>query len=333
MYCHISVLLQEVIKYLSPKPGQYFVDCTLGGGGHALELAKQVLPNGKILGLDLDPLAIENTRNKAAKANIKNLVIVQDNFKNLEKIIRAHFNYPISGLLLDLGLSSALLETSGRGFSFQKDEPLDMRFNPAVAALTAKEIINAWPESELVRIFQKYGEEPKAKKIAQAIVAARRAQAINTTFELSGLISKIVGHKNETGFKIKKPGSLKGLGGTRTVYVREKNPATRAFQALRLAVNNEFENLKQILPQVQKVLEPGARLAVISFHSLEDRIVKDFFRAESRGCLCPPAFPICCCGHNPTLKIITKKPVAPSIDEVQFNPRSRSAKLRVAEKI
>ncbi|NQU77575.1 16S rRNA (cytosine(1402)-N(4))-methyltransferase RsmH [Candidatus Falkowbacteria bacterium] len=328
MYHHTSVLKKEVIKYLNPVPGQNFIDCTLGGAGHAEELAKKVLPLGQVLGIDLDEESIKHVKSK----KIPNLVVVNANYKDLEKIIHGKFNHhPINGILLDLGFSQAQLTSPNRGFSFRKEEELDMRFTRKQETedgrriITAKDIINTWPEGELTRIFKQYGEEPNAKKIAKAIVRARKIQPINTTFELSKIV---VGQKNN-----KKSGFSKGSGKLRSVcQKRSIHPATRVFQALRIETNNELKNLKQILPQCVRVLEPGGRLGIISFHSLEDRIVKQFFVHESRDCLCPPAFPICRCGHEAALKIITKKPITPAAQEVKDNPRSRSAKFRVVEK-
>ena len=332
-YHHTPVMLKEALEYLNPKPGQNFIDCTLGGGGHAIELAKKVGAKGKVLGIDLDKDAIKAAESNAYSQDLNNIVFIQDNYKNLTEIINECFTYPIHGILLDLGLSSAQLQARDRGFSFQTDGKLDMRFNAASQPTTAEDIVNKWPEQKLTEIFKQYGEEPNAKKIAQAIVRHRKIAPISTTFELSKIVNNIVNLFNK---KIKKPHSAKGCGKPPTCPPMRRmgrNPATRVFQALRIAVNNELENLKQTLPQALKVLEPGARLAIISFHSLEDRIVKEFFKQESRGCLCPPNFPICQCNHKAQIKIITKKPVVPSIEEVRANPRSRSAKLRVAERI
>ena len=344
-YHHVPVLKKEVIRYLNPKPGRNFIDCTLGGGGHAEELARLVRPSGKVLGIDLDEDAIKFVKSK----KIPNLTIIKDNYKNLKKIKNAKFNHRINGILLDLGLSSAQLESSGRGFSFQKDEELDMRFGKMLevrcqkskphhltsniqhpTSLTAKNIINQWPERELIKIFREYGEEPQARKIAEAIVKSRKIKPIRTTFCLSKIITQIKGHNSIN----KKSSPAKGKDKLRlTSQRRGIHPATRVFQALRIATNNELENLKQTLSQCVSILEPGGRLAIISFHSLEDRIVKNFFRLASRDCLCPPRFPICQCHHKKTLKRITKKPVVPTAHEISSNPRSRSAKLRVAEKI
>jgi len=332
-YLHIPVLKDEVIKYLDPKPGQNFVDCTLGGGGHAIELAKKVGAKGKVLGIDLDKDAIKAAKSNASRENLNNIVFVQDNYKNLTEIINDFFIYPIHGILLDLGLSSAQLQDRDRGFSFQTDGELDMRYVRDDDSLSAKDIINNWSLEELTKIFKQYGEEQEAKRISQAIIKSRKIAEIKTTLELSEIISSIVGQYNK---KIKKSRSVKGRDNPPTcspIRQTKRNPATRVFQALRIVVNNELENLKQTLPQTLNVLEPGARLAVISFHSLEDRIVKEFFKYESIDCHCPPNFPICQCGHKTEIKIITKKPVVPDSNEVRANPRSRSAKLRVAEKI
>lgn len=348
MYKHAPVMLNEVIQYLQPFSGQNFVDCTLGGGGHALEILKRVAPNGKVLGIDLDEKAInavkstcpnkfrsvEREVNKVASLCSKiplnsplgkgeRMVLVQDNFANLKDILSEHNFYPVHGILLDLGISSAEYEESGKGFSFQKDEPLDMRFgatspDPSLVRrgnnLTAEEIVNIWRKDELIKIFKQYGEEKLAGRIANKIIEARKNKKISNTKELSDLVfgeyKKV--YKNKT-FK--------------------RHPATKVFQALRIAVNNELENLESVLPQAIEALEKGGRLAVISFHSLEDRIVKKFFSLNAKECICPPDFPVCKCHHKPLLKIITKKPIVSSDDEIERNPRARSAELRVAEKI
>lgn len=331
MYQHVPVLLNEVIEYLNPQSGQKFADCTLGGGGHALEILKRVVPDGKVLGIDLDEKAIEEVRVilsrqrrgripwredillDSSSLSLLRMTLVNDNFANLKEILSEHNFYPLRGILLDLGISSAEYEGSGRGFSFQKDEPLDMRFGKE-ECLTAEEIVNTWHKDELEKIFRAYGEEPLAGKIANKIVDARRNKKISSAKELSDLIfgeyKKV--YKNKT-FK--------------------KHPATKIFQALRIAVNHELENLESVLPQAIEALEKGGRLAIISFHSLEDRIVKKFFALNAKECICPPDFPICKCNHKPLLKIITKKPIIPSDNEILRNPRSRSAKLRVAEKV
>lgn len=301
---HIPVLLKEIIAYLDPKPNQNFIDCTLGGAGHAREILKRNGPQGKLLGLDWNREAIEQGRETLAEFSGR-AVLAQSNFANLKKIIEAQNFDNIQGILLDLGFSSLELENSKRGFSFQKDEPLDMRYGDE--GETAAEIVNSRDARELAKIFREYGEEERAWKIAQAIVRGRGEQKVKTTQDLV----RIIGGK-----------------GSKKIH-----PATKVFQALRIAVNHELENLAEVLPQALEVLAPGGRLAVISFHSLEDRIVKNFFKIESCGCLCGPEIPVCVCKHQKQLKILTKKPVKPKLKESNQNPRARSAKLRVAEKL
>lgn len=309
---HIPVLLNEVIKYLDPKPNQNFVDCTLGGGGHAVEILKRTSPDGKLLGIDLDDRAIALARLKIQKSKIKTdrLIAIQDNFKNLKKIVLQNNFQNISGVLLDLGFSSMEVADPQKGFSFQIDAPLDMRYGKA--GVTVAEIINQWTEKELLKIFQEYGEERFAQQIAKKICEIRKIRPIQTTFELINTVAMAVPKKFQHG---------------------RIHFATKIFQALRIAVNDELNNLKAVLPQAIDVLEPGGRLAVISFQSLEDRIVKQFFKRESTGCLCSKASLICQCKHKAILKIITKKPITPTEEEAKNNPRSRSAKMRVAERL
>ncbi|MBI5530408.1 MAG: 16S rRNA (cytosine(1402)-N(4))-methyltransferase RsmH [Candidatus Doudnabacteria bacterium] len=310
---HIPVLLTEVIHYLRPQPNQNFIDCTLGGGGHAAALLEKIFPNGRLLGIDADPQAVENARQRLAPAQdrARRIILIQDNFRNLNKIVHEADFFPIHGILLDLGLSSAQLADEERGFSFKTAGPLDMRWSPT-QPLTAADIVNKWPEKELTRIFKEYGEERFSQKIASQIVKQRQMEKIQTTDKLVGIVLSAIPAR---------------------YYPKKIHPATKVFQALRIAVNDELESLRLVLPQASNLLALGAILAVISFHSLEDRIVKNFFKAESRGCVCPKEFPICNCGHKPRLKIITKKAIKPSEDEVRRNPRARSARLRVAEKV
>lgn len=309
---HVPVLLNEVIKYLEPKSNQNFVDCTLGGGGHTVEILKRTLPNGRVLGIDLNRQAIEvaKLKVKSEKLKVNRLIAVQDNFKNLKQIVLQNNFKNISGVLLDLGFSSMEIVDPKKGFSFQFDAPLDMRYGEG--GLTAAEIINQWPEKELLKIFQDYGEERFSRQIARKICEIRKVRPIKTTFDLVDIIKMVVPPKFQHG---------------------RIHFATKIFQALRIVVNDELENLKLVLPQAVDVLEPGGRLAVISFHSLEDRIVKQFFRKESIGCLCSKELLVCRCGHKAVLKIITKRPITPTEEEAKINPRSRSAKLRVAEKL
>lgn len=309
---HNSVLLTEVIKLLDPMPGQSFIDCTLGGGGHALEIAKRVAPDGKVLGIDMDEEAIRESRLKAQSSVPKaNVVIVQDNFKNIKKIAVENGFESVDGILFDLGVSSHQLDGRERGFSFNS-ETLDMRMDKS-QDLTAGDIINSWSKNELITIFRDYGEERLSAPIADAITKKRKADGAMGPKELSNVVAEV--YK-----KFYKWPSL-------------KNPATKIFQALRIAVNQELENLIKALPESLKVLKDGGIIAVISYHSLEDAQVKSFFKRESRDCICPPELPQCVCDHKASLKIITKKPITPGDGEIHTNPRSRSAKLRVAYKI
>lgn len=312
-YQHISVLKKEVIDFLDPKPNQNFIDCTLGGGGHALEILKNVGPKGRVLGIDLDKEAIEAVSLKIKDKKLKkNLVLVQDNFKNLADIYNNNFSgLPVHGVVLDLGVSSRQFDEPSRGFSFKAEGPLDMNFDKD-SKFKASEIINKWSEKKLENIFRRYGEEVFARKIAKAIVRVREKGLIDTTQKLTDIISNNIPPR----FNFKKT-----------------HPATRVFQALRIAVNEELDNLVTVLPQILEILEKGGRVAIISFHSLEDRIVKQFFAKESRSCICPPSFPICKCEGYPKLKILTRKPITAGAQELKNNPRSRSAKLRVAERV
>jgi len=308
---HQPVLLREVIEYLDPKPGENFVDCTIGGGGHTAAILERNKPNGRVLGIEIDlelykKLQAAETKNQKPKTKNR-LILVCDSFVNLKKIVEEYNFKPVNGILLDLGLSSWHLEESGRGFTFRKNEPLIMRYgsphkserlSPTFVGtpenLTAGQIVNNWPEEELVRIFRDYGQERFARTIAYRIVRERAIKPIKTTFELVALIKRSVPPKYRYG---------------------RIHFATRIFQALRIAVNSELENLEKVLPQAMEILEKEDRLVVISFHSLEDRIVKNFLRAQAK---------------EERLKILTKKPVTPSETEVFKNPRSRSAKLRAA---
>ena len=301
---HIPVLYQEVLAGLRIKPGGHYIDATVGGGGHARGILMASALDGKLLGIDADPMAIAVAREQLAEFG-QRVTLVQGNFADLEEIALRHGFYPLDGIFLDLGLSSMQLEAAGRGFSLQLDGPLDMRFAPSQMA-TAADLVNTLSMEELAGILSQYGEEPQARRIARAIVAER---PINTTGELAALVERTVGRRKRI------------------------HPATRTFQALRIAVNNELECLAEALPQALRLLAPGGRLVIISFHSLEDRLVKEFFRSEARDCLCPPEASICTCGHRAALGIVTRKPIRPSADEVAANPRSRSAKLRIAYRL
>jgi len=291
---HIPVLQKEVLNYLNPRSNENFIDCTVGSGGHSAAILERIAPRGKILGIDQDQEIIENLKLKIENFK-KRIILICDNFVNLRKIVKNTKFNPVSGILFDLGMSSWHLEKSGRGFSFLRNEPLDMRYDPA-NPLTAEKIVNYWSKNELEKILKEYGEEKFAKKIAGEIVNDRNTKPIKTSFSLKEIIEKA----------------------TPTWYHRKKiHPATRTFQALRIAVNNELNNLKISLPQAIDTLEPKGRLAVICFHSLEDRIVKNFFKERVGS----------------QLEILTKKPIKPSREEVKMNPRSRSAKLRAIAKL
>lgn len=294
---HIPVLKKEVIEYLDPKPNENFIDCTIGEGGHALAILERTAPKGKILGIECDPELSSQLKEKC----LQRVILVNDSYINLKKIVEKEKFEPVSGILFDLGISSWHLEKSGRGFSFSKNEPLIMRYNYsnelfAGKELTAEKILNQWPEKEIERILREYGEERFAKKIVREIVRAREKRPIKTTFQLVEIIKKAVPKNYERG---------------------RMHPATRTFQALRIAVNDELNNLKKALPQAIEILEKSGRLAIISFHSLEDRIVKNFYQSRT----------------SIDLKILTKKSIRPSPEEIKINPRSRSAKLRAAQKI
>ena len=290
---HIPVLLNEVIKLLDPKENENFIDATLGEGGHTLALLQKTSPAGKVLGIDLDPETLEIAHRKL-HAFGERLVLANNNFKNLEEIIADNKFKEISGIVFDLGMSSRDIDEAGRGFSFLKDEPLLMNFG-SDTMLTAEHIVNGWPESELEKIIRLYGEEKFSRQIARAIIARRIVKPIKTTFDLVEVIEN----------------------STPNFYHHGRiHPATRTFQALRIAVNDELGSIQKGLEASLKILSSGAKIAVISFHSLEDRIVKNFFRDNKN-----------------TLKILTKKPVVPAQVEVLNNPRARSGKLRVAQKI
>ncbi|OPL12000.1 MAG: hypothetical protein AVO34_01940 [Firmicutes bacterium ML8_F2] len=300
---HQPVLLKEVLKYLDPQSGENFIDCTFGFGGHALAILKKVKPTGKVLGIDSDKKALAQTKTKN-----KNLILTQGNFADLKRIVEEQKFQPVNGILFDLGISSWQIDKSQKGFSFQKDEPLDMRFDQGKNDLTAEQIVNYWEESELEKIFREYGEERFSKKIARNICLVRQNRNIKTTSHLVEVIKQAIPGKFQHG---RTPHS-------RTSSLRGRHFATRIFQALRIAVNDELNNLELALNQSLGILEANGRLAVISFHSLEDRIVKNSFREQAK---------------ENNLKILTKKPVQPTEQEIEYNKRSRSAKLRVVVKI
>ncbi len=304
MSTHIPVLIEEVIEALTVQPGGRYIDCTLGGGGHAAAILERSSPGGQLLGIEADPDNIKIARDRLA-AYGDAAVIVNDNFVNLEAIAERYHFRPVHGILFDLGLSSFQLAQGGRGFSFQQDMPLDMRFSPEQKT-TAADLVNSLSENELQHLLKDYGEETNSRRIVSAIVKNR---PVKTTAQLAKIVEEAVGGRH---------GKI--------------HPATKTFQALRIAVNDELENLKSALKQSLNLLGHEGRLVVISYHSLEDRIVKQFIAEESRDCICPPELPVCVCKHKAQLKSIYKKVVTPSRSEIRANPRSRSAKLRAAER-
>ena len=302
---HEPVLYQEIIHALRPRSPGLYVDCTLGLGGHSRGILEASIPEGRLLGLDLDPEAIAAARETLSPFS-KRITLVQAAFSTLEEQVRALKWKHVQGIVIDLGASSLQLDTPERGFSFTSDGPLDMRFDP-FASIKAADIVNELPRNELAELLRRYGEEKNALKVAAAIEETR---PIHTTQRLASIVTKA-----KTGWR------------------RSIHPATQTFQALRIAVNDELSELEHTLPQAIRVLTPGGRLAVTSFHSLEDRIVKQFFRREAQDCICPPEQPICNCTHVASIKEINRRPIRPSSEEVQRNPRSRSARLRVIERL
>ncbi len=302
---HTPVLLDEAIAGLQVRPGGCFIDCTVGTGGHAEAILDRILPSGKLLGIDADPEAIRVSRDRLNRYG-EAVVLVNDSFGNLEAICRRYQFHPVDGILFDLGVSSLQLDTAERGFSFQHDAPLDMRFDPT-QGLTASDIVNTFSEQQLARLIHEYGEERHSRRIARYIVQNR---PVATTLELARLVEQALRSRRA-----------------------RIHPATRTFMALRIAANNELQNLEPALIQATNLLRPGGRLAVISYHSLEDRITKQFMRRAASDCLCPPGTVMCRCGHVPTLKLISRKVIKPTSLEIESNPRSRSAKLRIAERL
>ncbi len=302
---HHPVLYQEIIAALRPKsPGRY-VDATVGAGGHAWGILEASSPNGQLLGLDLDPQALEIANQRLIDFEGR-YTLVRASYTTLKEQIAALNWNDVNGIVADLGVSSMQIDTPKRGFSFLKEGPLDMRFGPD-QSITAADLVNQWPEEELANILWRYGEERQSRKIARAICLER---PFETTLQLAEAISKAIGGKHS-----------------------RIHPATRSFQALRIAVNQELQAIETFLPQAVAALIPEGRLAVISFHSLEDRIVKQFFRRESKDCICPPEQPVCTCGHRASLKEVSRHPSTATETEIQYNPRARSARLRVAEKL
>lgn len=307
---HISVMPAETLDALRPQPGAVFIDGTLGGAGHTRLLLERIGPSGRVLAIDADPAALRRAEALLGEAIAQGLLLLRHgNFRELGQFAAEAGIAPVDGVLLDLGLSSDQLAARERGFSFAAEGALDMRFDPTRGE-SAADLVNSRDATELADIFWRYGEERFSRPIARRIVEARAHEPITRADELARLVAGVVHGR---------PGGV--------------HPATRVFQALRIAVNDELGSLEAALPAAVEILKPGGRLAVISFHSLEDRIVKQFFQREQRGCICPPEAPQCVCGHTPRLRIITRHPLTASEAEVSANPRARSAKLRVAERL
>ena len=309
---HLPVLVDEVIEMLAPAPGSLHIDATLGGGGHTERILEAANPDGRLLGLDADPAAIARVQARLGPVYGDRLVLRRANFRELAEVAPAAGFGAVDGALFDLGLSSFQLADRERGFGFRTGGPLDMRFDTS-RGVPASELLASLDTAELTALFRRYGEEPKAPRIARAIVDARRVAPIATAEELAALVERVL------------PPNPR--------QPRRTHPATRVFQALRIAVNEELDALQAGLAAALDLLRPGGRLVVLSYHSLEDRIVKRFFQAERRGCICPPELPVCVCGRNPRLRLVTSPSLTPTDAEIATNPRARSARLRAAERL
>ncbi len=309
-FSHVPVLYEQVLKNLAPKPGAVIVDGTLGGAGHSLGIAERIGESGTLIGIDrdADAIAAAGERLKAAPCR---KILVQSNFADIKAVLRDLGIEKIDGALLDLGVSSFQLDNEARGFSYMHDAPLDMRMN-AGDSLTAEEVVNGYSREDLTRIIRDYGEERWAGRIAEFIVKERSKEPVKTTYRLVEIIKKAI------------PASARRDG---------PHPAKRTFQAIRIEVNDELGQLREAVADFTDVLAGGGRLAIISFHSLEDRIVKEYFQKRLNPCTCPPDFPVCVCGKKADIKKVTGKPVTASAEELEMNPRARSAKLRVIEKL
>lgn len=306
---HISVLLNECLEGLNIKPDGIYVDGTLGGAGHSSQIAKR-LTTGRLIGIDRDPVALK-AAGKRLEPYKNNVTLVHSNFCEMAQVLKELGISGVDGILLDLGVSSPQLDDGQRGFSYMVDAPLDMRMNNE-DSLTAHTVVNTWPQEELKRILYTYGEERYAPQIAAAICRRREEKTIDTTLELVDVIR----------------------GAMPPAALREKqHPAKRSFQAIRIAVNDELGSVERVLEDAIDLLNPDGRLAIITFHSLEDRIVKTAMADAAKGCTCPPNFPVCVCGKKPKVKLISRKPITASDVELEENPRSRSAKLRVCERL
>jgi 16S rRNA (cytosine1402-N4)-methyltransferase len=308
---HIPVMVDEVLSYLDCDRGKIYADCTLGGAGHARAILEKILPDGILIGIDQDKDAIENAR-QVLNSYAPNIRLFHDNFINLPSILSQVGIVSVDGVLADLGMSLYQIESSGRGFSFKTDEPLDMRMNTD-ATITAEDLINTETEGRLKNIFREYGEERWAGKIARKIIIARSKRSIRTSKELAAIVREAIPQ--------------------RTASQRKIHPATKVFMALRIAVNRELDVLNDFIVKAVDALNPGGRICILSFHSLEDRIVKHRFRELAKGCICPPDFPQCVCGKSKKVRLLTTNVVRPTIEEIKTNSMARSTRLRAAEKL
>mgnify|MGYP001034047811 FL=1 len=308
-FAHKSVLLQEVIDSLNVQPDGIYVDGTLGGAGHAYEVCRRLGPDGRMIGIDQDAAAIAAATERL-QPFAEHVTIVRSNYENMCQIIKDNGYAGVDGILLDLGVSSYQLDTVERGFSYKYDTKLDMRMDER-QTLTARDIVNGYSETELFHIIRDYGEDKFAKNIAKHIVLAREEKPIETTYELNEIIKAAI------------PAKMRETGG---------HPSKRTYQAIRIALNRELDVLRDSLDDMIKILKPGGRICIITFHSLEDRIVKLAFRKNENPCICPPSFPVCTCGRKPLGRVITRKPILPGEKELAENSRSKSAKLRIFER-
>ena len=312
-YRHTPVMCKEAIKGLNLQNGSIALDCTLGGAGHSIQIAKDIAPDGILIGFDQDDAALQSAFKRLQSISLKTApVLLKGNFANMDELLLGAEVPYVNAILFDLGVSSPQFDFPERGFSYRTDAPLDMRMDQNSEALSAADVVNSYSEAELTRILKEYAQEKWAARIARFICDKRCKQPVNTTFELVEIIKAAI------------PVSARREGG---------HPAKRTFQALRIEVNKELEVLKTGLESAIRWLLPGGRIVVISYHSLEDRIVKDVFKKAANPCTCDPSLPVCVCGNVPILKILTRKPLLPSSEEIEQNPRSHSAKVRIAEKI
>ncbi len=305
---HVPVLVEEVVRMLATRPNGAYLDLTVGGGGHLKALSGRLDAEARFYGIDRDPEAATTARTNLAELP-QHVTIVNASYVEAEAVAAGFGDALFDGILIDLGLSSLQLDDPGRGFTYRFDGPLDMRFDPRSEGPTAADLVNSLEEKELIDLLRTYGEESRARRLAEAIVRERRARMVLTTRQLADIVERVVPQRdiNKT--------------------------LARVFQALRIAVNGELQALEAALPPLINLLSAGGRLAVISYHSLEDRLVKRLFQFEAKGCICPPESPICNCGHIPRLRVVTRRPVVPTPEEIRFNSRARSAKLRVAERL